>query len=82
MPHRRDATHLRRMLDTARKAVEFAHGRSRAALDSDDQLRMALLWAVTEVGEASKQVSDGVRAKARDIPWSDMAKSRDRMIHG
>ena len=73
---------LREMLDTARAALELTHGRSRSDLETDHGLRMALLWAITEVGEGSKQVSDATRANAQDVPWSLMAKSRDRIIHG
>jgi uncharacterized protein with HEPN domain len=33
------------------------------------------------VGEASKQLSDGVKGKHPEIPWSDVARFRDFLIH-
>ncbi len=77
-----DEVRLREMLDTARTAVELTRDRSRSDLESDHGLRMALLWAITEIGEGSKQISDSARASAQDVPWSHMAKSRDRTVHG
>ena len=82
MSSRRDVVHLREMLDTARKAVEFVRRRSRQDLDQDDQLRMALLWAIEAIGEGSKQISDDFKASARGVPWQDLARTRDRVIHG
>lgn len=77
-----DLVHLREMLDTARKAVEFVRGRSRHDLERDDQLRMALLWAIEAIGEGSKQVSEDVKVSAPAVPWQDLARTRDRVIHG
>ena len=33
------------------------------------------------IGEASKQLSDGVKAQHPEIPWSDIARFRDFLIH-
>jgi len=33
------------------------------------------------IGEASKQLSDGVKGKHPEIPWSDVARFRDFLIH-
>ncbi|MCC7555322.1 MAG: DUF86 domain-containing protein [Methanoculleus marisnigri] len=34
------------------------------------------------IGEASKNLSPGVRARYPDVPWNGMARMRDRLIHG
>ena len=33
------------------------------------------------IGEASKQLSDDVKGKHPEIPWSDIARFRDFLIH-
>ena len=33
------------------------------------------------VGEATKSISKGLREKYPEIPWSDIAGMRDRLIH-
>ena len=51
---------LRHMLDYAREAVSLAQGKSRADLDTDRLLNLALVQLVTMVGEAAKRVPRGV----------------------
>jgi len=57
-----DAVRLRHMLDAAKEAIGFARGRTRADLDSDRQLVLALVKAIEIVGEAANQVSEATRA--------------------
>ena len=33
------------------------------------------------MGEAAKNVPDDVRQRYNEVPWSDMARTRDRIIH-
>lgn len=42
---------------------------------------MPLFDASRSWGEAVKRVSDDVRKRHPDIPWSSMAKMRDLLIH-
>ena len=70
------------MLDAARQAVLLARGRRREDLDlEDDPLLPALIHLVTVIGEAAKGVSDETRAGAPELPWKDMARMRDRLVH-
>lgn len=34
------------------------------------------------IGEAAKNVPDDVRREYSDVPWSEMAGMRDKLIHG
>lgn len=34
------------------------------------------------LGEAVKRLSPGFRGAHPDVPWSDAARTRDRLIHG
>jgi uncharacterized protein with HEPN domain len=70
------------MLDAARRAREFAQGRSRADLDSDEMFALALVRLLEIIGEAARGVSIGLRQHHLEIPWSEIAGTRDRLIHG
>jgi uncharacterized protein with HEPN domain len=82
MSHREDETHLRDMLDYARKAVEAIRGRSRADLDHDAILGAALERFVEIVGEAANRVQDERKRAMSDVPWKQIAGMRNRLIHG
>ena len=77
-----DASRLRHMLDAACKAVEFSKGKNRSSLDSEEQLVLSLTRLIEIVGEAAKNVSSDMRNKHPEIPWGDIAGTRDRLIHG
>lgn len=77
-----DRVRLRHMLDAARKAVRFAHGRSRNELESeDDPLADALIRLVSLIGEAATQVSPATRTELPGVPWSDVVGMRNRLVH-
>lgn len=77
-----DEVRLRHMLDAARKTLDFTNGRSRSALDTDEQLTLALLRLLEIIGEAAKNVTAETRAAHPEIPWREIAGTRDRLIHG
>ena len=77
-----DPSRLRHMLDAARKAVEFTSGKDRSSLDSDEQLLLSLTRLLEILGEAAKNVSPEFRQKHPEIPWKDIAGTRDRLTHG
>jgi uncharacterized protein with HEPN domain len=76
-----DAIRLRHMLDAAREAIEFTQGRTRADLNSDRKLVLALVKDVEIIGEAAYQVSQPGRNKLPDIPWDDIIRMRHRLVH-
>lgn len=72
---------LRHMLDAAQKAVAFCRGRTRADLENDEILALALLRLLEVIGEAARHVPSEFRARAPAIPWRDITDMRDRLIH-
>ena len=77
-----DPSRLRHMLDAARKAVEFASGKGRGSLDSDEQLLLSLTRLLEIIGEAAKNVSSEFCKKHPEIPWKEISGTRDRLTHG
>ena len=77
-----DATRLGHMLEAAEKAVAFARNRTRADLDSDEQLTLALTRLLEIVGEAATAVTESVRDNNPQLPWRAIIGTRNRLIHG
>lgn len=77
-----DSVRVQHMIDAARQAMEFTTGRSRADLDEDAMLRLALTRLLEILGEAAKHLSPGARALAPGIPWRQITGTRDRIAHG
>ena len=69
-------------MEAAEKAVAFARNRTRADLDSDEQLTLALTRLLEIVGEAAAAVAEPVRSEHTQIPWRAMIGTRNRLIHG
>jgi uncharacterized protein with HEPN domain len=76
-----DDARLRHLRDAAERAVELAATTSRQTLDDDDVLRLALTKLVEIVGEAAKQVSTETKEEHPEVPWSEAARMRDRLVH-
>jgi uncharacterized protein with HEPN domain len=76
-----DLVRLRHMLDAAREAIGFVAERSRADLDADRQLVLALVKAVEIVGEAAYQLSPQTRQDLPQLPWEDIIGMRHRLVH-
>lgn len=55
--------------------------RGRSEFDSDVVLRRAVERCLEIMGEASKSVSVQLSTGHPEVPWSDMAKVRDRLSH-
>lgn len=73
---------LHHILDAAREAVAFSHGRSREALSADRMLNLSLVRLLEIIGEAARGISPTFRAAHPEIPWQKMAAMRDRLVHG
>ena len=76
-----DVIRFRHMLDAAREAVEFVRGRTRADLNDDRQLVLALVKDIEILGEAANQVTLDTRDHTLGIPWDDMIGMRHRLVH-
>lgn len=82
MSRRDDSVPMRHMLDCARETVAVVQQRTRADLDRDWVLQLALQKAIEIVGEAASRVSREGRASYPDIPWGEAIAARNRIVHG
>jgi uncharacterized protein with HEPN domain len=76
-----DATRLRHMRDAALEAMNFVHNRTRADLDGDRMLTLALVKDIETIGEAAGRISTNCKTKYPEIPWAQMIGMRNRLTH-
>ena len=76
-----DEIRPRHMLDAAREAVSFMHGRTRDDLDLDRQLVLALVKSIEIVGEAASRITESSRQELPQIPWDQIIGMRNRLVH-
>ncbi|MEM7736147.1 MAG: DUF86 domain-containing protein [Deinococcota bacterium] len=77
----RDLLYLTDMLNYAKRAVQYASETTLDALAEDDKTALAIERAIEVVGEAAKSVSPTCREQLPDLPWRDMAQTRDFFAH-
>jgi len=78
----RGAAALRHMLNHAQEAVSFAQGRTRADIQTDRLLNLALVRLLEIIGEAAGRVPEEMRAQHPEIPWTQIVGLRNRLTHG
>jgi len=69
------------MRDAARRAVELSRGKEVGGLDPDDETALALARLLEILGEAAARVTPELRQRHPEIPWRDVADTRNRVIH-
>ena len=69
------------MLSAAAKAVRLSQGKTRADLDADDVFQLAMLHLIQIVGEAAAKTSQDLRQQHPEIPWLNIAGTRNRIVH-
>lgn len=60
----------------------MVRGKTRAELDNDRQLNLALVRLLEIVGEAAGRVPSEDRSRHPNIPWAEIVGLRNRLIHG
>lgn len=74
--------YLEDILEAARKIERFTEGMTYAEFERDQKTVDAVLRNFEVIGEAAKKIPDSVRQEYDEVPWSEMAGMRDRLIHG
>ena len=71
-----DRIRLHHMLEAAEKAVNFSADKTRADLDTDQVLVLALVKCVEIIGEAANKVTEDSRHASSFDPWVLRYQSR------
>lgn len=78
----RDLLRLIDLVSAAEAVITAVHGLSYEQFVGDDQLRDAVLWRFTKLGEAAGQLSPELRERHPEIPWREPIAFRNRIVHG
>ncbi|HSF83415.1 MAG TPA: HepT-like ribonuclease domain-containing protein [Anaerolineales bacterium] len=82
MSKRDPAIALQQILTHAKEAVDICQGKSRADLDRNRLLNLALTRLIEIIGEAANRVPEDIQTQHPNLPWLQMIGARNRLIHG
>lgn len=74
-------TVCRHILDETAFLIEQSGKLDEASFSIDSVIQRAFVRSPEIIGKASKQVDPELREKYPDIPWTKMARMRDKVIH-
>ena len=69
------------MLESAKKARGFISGMTYDEFAGDEKTQFAVVRALEIVGEAAKKIPTDLRRTYSEIPWREIAGTRDKLIH-
>ncbi len=72
----------RHMLQAAERILGYCAGVTEERFRADQQLLDAVVWNLTVLGEAAKNVPAKVEVQFPELPWSQMRGIRNRVVHG
>lgn len=70
------------ILESAGQINKFLENVSLEDFRKSIEKQDAVIRRLEIIGEAAKNITKNFRDKYPDIPWGDMAKMRDKLIHG
>lgn len=74
--------YLNHIRDECQYLLKASEGLDYNELVKDETLKRAFVRSLEIIGEATKKIPEGFRAKYPDINWREMAAMRDVLIHG
>jgi uncharacterized protein with HEPN domain len=77
----RDESLLTDMAYAVRLILQFTEPMTFDAFRADPKTQSAVIHQFLLIGEVAKLLSDDFRKSNPDIPWSAMARMRDKLIH-
>lgn len=78
----RDYTlYLKDILAAIDSIERFTAGMDLNTFQADDKTTSAVIRKLEVIGEAVKQIPDEIRQRHAQVPWREMARMRDKLIH-
>jgi uncharacterized protein with HEPN domain len=73
--------YIKDILDCIQRIEEFVGDMNFNEFTKDDKTKSAVVWKLEIIGEATKNIPKSITEKYQGIPWKDMARMRDKIIH-
>lgn len=77
----RDREYLIDILEAAKIATSYIHGKSKEDFLDDLQCQDAVIRRLEVIGEAARRVSKETQTHLANLPWNEMVSMRNVMIH-
>lgn len=77
----RDQSYLIDLNKFGQDIVDFVQGIDVASFADDYKTQSAVLYCITILGEATKNLSPEFRAQHPQVPWKQIAGMRDKCVH-
>lgn len=81
MPRDRDRATLLDLRLASQQILEFIGDQDFESFTEDAKTQSAVVLQILILGEASKRLSSGFRDQHSEIPWADIMRMRDKLIH-
>jgi len=69
------------ILESITKIEEYTSNLSKEEFFNNELIQDAVIRKLEIVGEATKRIPSNIYENYTDIPWLDMARMRDKLIH-
>jgi uncharacterized protein with HEPN domain len=76
-----DSIYMEHIMSSLDKITSYISGHNQQSFLESDQTQDAVIRQLEVIGEATKRISKETSERNSDIPWSDMAGMRDKLIH-
>jgi uncharacterized protein with HEPN domain len=77
----RDNAYLLDMLIAARKAIVFTEGCTAESFGRNELVQNAVVRVLQVLGEAARRLSPSFKLEHSEIPWTEIAGLRNRLVH-
>ena len=81
MPLERDPATLLDMVIAGQRIQEFIAGQDFAEFSADLKTQSAVILQILILGEGARRLSEETKQRIPEIPWSDMIRMRNILIH-
>ncbi|MFH1235030.1 MAG: DUF86 domain-containing protein [Candidatus Diapherotrites archaeon] len=77
-----DGIYLQHILESTSDIERFVEGVSKEEFMESAEKQAAVIRKLEIIGEAVKNTSNCIRNRHPEIPWAEIARTRDKLIHG
>ncbi len=81
MSKRKDGDIIQDIKECITRIISYTKDMEYGDFENDFKTQDAVIRNVEIIGEATKLLSDNLKSNHSDIPWADIAGTRDKLIH-